>query len=265
MKKYLLSFVRFLGFFCAWLLVVALIPTPESQNPAVWRFWAEAFGFVETLFVTYLIWLLEKKQIRLHLWDNPGRSLVLGTAAGTVWLALPVILMLLAGNVRFVGVNSVPMLPLWLGSVLLNVVMQELLVRGYLYQMLRQRHNTAGAVVFTGILFTLLHPGAFEAGVIPVLNVFTTSLLMSAALEYTGSLIAPTVMHFLWNAVSSMVLGLGNGPSDYPVLMNAVFSGNTLLSGGDCKIEGSLFTLAVNVVLLLAFALGIRKQKDRRV
>lgn len=215
--------------------------------------------------VTYIIWLLEKKKIRLHLWDHAPKGLVLGTAAGTAWLALPVILMLLAGNVQFVGVNSVSMLPLWLGSVLLNVVMQELLVRGYLYQMLRQRHNTAAAVVITGILFTLLHPGAFEAGVIPVLNVFTTSLLMSAVLEYTGSLVAPAVMHFLWNAVSSMVLGLGNGPSDYPVLMNAVFSGNVLLSGGDCKIEGSIFTLLVNVFFILAFGVGIKKQKARRV
>lgn len=29
----------------------------------------------------------------------------------------------------------------------LNVVMQELLVRGYLYRMIRQKHNTAAAVL----------------------------------------------------------------------------------------------------------------------
>lgn len=50
----------------------------------------------------------------------------------------------------------------------------------------------------TTILFTALHGGAFEAGVIPVLNVLTMNLLMTAVLEYSGSIIAPIIMHFLW-------------------------------------------------------------------
>lgn len=81
----------------------------------------------------------------------------------------------------------------------LNVVMQELLVRGYLYRMIGQKHNTAAAVIVTTVLFTACHGGAFEAGLVPVLNVVTMSLLMTAALEYSGSIIAPTTMHFLWN------------------------------------------------------------------
>ena len=82
--------------------------------------------------------------------------------------------------------------------------MQELLVRGYLYQMLKQRHNAAAAAIATTALFTALHGGALEAGVIPVLNVLTMSLLMTVVLEYSGSIIAPVVMHFLWNGFGAL-------------------------------------------------------------
>ena len=62
----------------------------------------------------------------------------------------------------------------------LNVIMQELLVRGYLYQMLKQKHNI----------------------------------------------------------------------------------GNEILSGGACKIEGSIFVLIVNIVLTVLFVLLNSKKKS---
>lgn len=162
--------------------------------------------------------------------------------------------------IHFKGVYSVEMLPVWMLAVFLNVIMQELLVRGYLYQMIKQKHNVIAATVITTSLFTLLHGGAFEAGVIPVLNVLTMSLLMTIVLEYTGSIIAPVMMHFVWNGIGALVLGGVSLADDYPHLLNMTFSGNALLSGGICKIEGSVFVLFVNVILLVAFAILKKKQ-----
>ena len=88
------------------------------------------------------------------------------------------------------------MLWLWLFAAFLNTVMQEMLVRGYLYQMIKSNSNIAAAIIVSTGLFTFAHGGAFEAGILPVLNVITMSLFMTAVLEYTGSLIAPIVIHF---------------------------------------------------------------------
>lgn len=143
----------------------------------------------------------------------------------------------------------------------MNVVMQELLVRGYLYRMIRQKHNTAAAVIVTTVLFTACHGGAFEAGLVPVLNVVTMSLLMTAALEYSGSIIAPTTMHFLWNGVGALVLGGVSLAEDYLHIFVTSFSGAPLLSGGACKIEGSLIVLLVNVSLMAVFAVLQRRRK----
>ncbi|MCI9077222.1 MAG: CPBP family intramembrane metalloprotease, partial [Dorea sp.] len=130
----------------------------------------------------------------------------------------------------------------------------------YLYQMLKQKHNIIVAAIVTTILFTALHGGAFEAGIIPVLNVLTMSLLMIVVLEYSGSIIAPIIMHFLWNGIGALVLGGVSLADDYPNLFVTTFTGSDILSGGICKIEGSIIVLIVNVILI-AFFIFIQKKK----
>lgn len=106
-----------------------------------------------------------------------------------------------------------------------------------------------------------MHGGAFEAGIIPVLNVLTMSLLMTVVLEYTQSLLTPIIMHFLWNSVGAIVLGGVSLADDYPNLLTATFSGNALLSGGIYKMEGSIIVSFVNIVLICLFVFLLIKQK----
>ena len=127
--------------------------------------------------------------------------------------------------------------------------MQEVLVRGYLYQMIKNNYNIVVAVLISTGLFTFAHGGAFEAGILPVLNVITMSLFVTAVLEYTESLVAPIVIHFLWNGVGAIILGGVSLAEDYPHLFNMVISGNSILSGGSCKIEGSIVVLFMNLIL----------------
>lgn len=261
MKKLAGTMLKCVGFFICWAMFVAALPMPEIESPAVWRLWAEIVPLAAIVMFTFLFWLIEKKSVKLHLWDNPRKGILIGTAAGIVWLGSTVAIMLLANIITFEGSNPVPMLGVWFLAAFLNVIMQELLVRGYLYQMLKQKYNGIAAVIVTTALFTLLHGGAFEAGVIPVLNVLTMSLLMTAVLEYTGSLIAPSIMHFLWNGIGALILGGVSLAEDYPHLLNMAFSENVILSGGACKMEGSIIVLLVNSSLLSIFLFLQKKQE----
>ena len=197
--------------------------------------------------------MIERKNVELHLFDNPVKGMVLGVITGIVWLAVPVLVMYIAKIIHFDGTNSIKLFPVWLSAAFLNVIMQELLVRGYLYQMIKQKHNIVAATIVVTVLFTALHGGAFEAGVVPVLNVLTMSLLMTVVLEYSGSIIAPTIMHFLWNGIGALVLGGVSLADDYPNLLITSFTGNEILSGGVCKIEGSIIVLFVNMILIFLF------------
>lgn len=253
MKKAVITGIKFTGFFLGWAIAVSVLPLPASENPAIWRLWAEILPLLAIIAFTIAFWLMERGQIKLCLLDNWAKGTALGAAAGSVWLAAPVFVMCLTGTLHFDGRRSIPLFAVWTLAAFLNVVMQELLVRGYLYQMLKQRHNTAAAAIATTALFTALHGGALEAGVIPVLNVLTMSLLMTVVLEYSGSIIAPVVMHFLWNGIGALVLGGVSLADDYPSLLITSFTGNEILSGGPCRMEGSVVVLAVNVIFIVFF------------
>jgi len=187
---------------------------------------------------TIIFWLIDKRKIRLHLIGKPVYNSVLGCITGTIWL--------------------------WLFSAFINSVMQEVLVRGYLYQMIKNNYNIVAAVIVSTGLFTFAHGGAFEAGILPVLNIITMSLFVTAVLEYTESLIAPIVIHFLWNGVGAIILGGVSLAEDYPHMFNMVISGNSILSGDNCKIGGSIVVLLVNLILMFGFVMA-KKKRDKNL
>ena len=260
MKKITITIAKFLEFFLGWAILTSILPLSSSGNPAIWRLWAEIMPLLAIIAFTLIFWLIERKNVELHLFDNSVKGMVLGVITGIVWLAVPVLVMYIAKIIHFDGINSIKLFPVWLLAVFLNVIMQELLVRGYLYQMIKQKHNIVAATIVTTALFTALHGGAFEAGVVPVLNVLTMSLFMTVVLEYSGSIIAPTIMHFLWNGIGALVLGGVSLADDYPNLLITTFTGNEALSGGVCKIEGSIVVLFVNVILIVLFMFLKNKQ-----
>ena len=211
---------KILIFFIGWAVFTAILIPPSLDNPAIWRAWAEIIPLVIIIVFTLLFWMIEKRKINILLFNNPLKSIGIGIATGCMWLGGTVLIMYLLGNINFRGSNQIPLLGIWFGSVLMNTVMQELLVRGYTYQLIKQKYNIILSTIVTTGLFTLMHGGAFEAGIIPVLNVLTMSLFMTVVLEYTDSLLAPIMIHFVWNAIGSLVLGGVSLADDYPHVFN---------------------------------------------
>ena len=259
MKRIVITFIECICFFLGWAILSSVLPLSNSDNPALWRLWAEITPLLSIITFTFIFWIAEKKAIKLHLFNNPVKGVLIGIITGILWLGIPIVIMKLMKVIEFSGKNDIPLFFIWILAAFLNVIMQELLVRGWLYQVLKQKYNIAVSTIVTSALFTLLHGGAFEAGMVPVVNVLTMSLLMTVILEYSGSLIAPTIMHFMWNGIGALVLGGVSLADDYPHLLNMIFSGSKLLSGGECKIEGSIVVLVVNVMLLAVF-IGLQRK-----
>lgn len=262
-EKIAITIIKFIVFFLGWAILTSVLPLSSSENPAIWRLWAEITPLLAIIAFTLIFWLIEKRNVELHLFDNPVKGMVLGAMTGIVWLAISTLIMYIAKVIHFDRIISINLFPIWVLAAFLNVFMQELLVRGYLYQMIKQKHNIVAATIVTTALFTVLHGGAFEAGVVPVLNVVTMSLLMTVVLEYSGSIIAPTIMHFLWNGIGALVLGCVSLADDYPSLLITTFTGNEILSGGACKIEGSIIVLFINIILIALFMFLKNKQKAK--
>jgi membrane protease YdiL (CAAX protease family) len=264
-KKILITTGKILLFFIGWslLTVPAFLLVPDTLSGAAWRFLSEMFPFLSIVGFTVLFWLFEKKRIKLCIVTYPVKNIVIGVLAGIIWIGAAAGILMISGTMKIVAYNSVPMLWLWIISVFINAAMQELLVRGYLYQMLKTDYNVFAAAAVTTALFTLMHGGAFEAGIIPVMNVLTMSVLMTVVMEYTQSLIAPVIMHFIWNCAGAVILGGVNLADDYPSLCTSEFTGNELITGGAPKIEGSIVVLVLNILLISGFVFLSEKKKAK--
>lgn len=260
MKKLLITILKIVVFFIGWAVLSGIIDIP-SDNPAIWRFFAELIPLTVMILFTVVFWLIEKKTVSIPIKENLGKGTLAGIAIGIIWIGAASSILIFSKQLEITGKNEVSFLWLWILSAFLNVIMQELLVRGYIYQILKERYNLPAAVIVTTAIFTFMHGGAFEAGVIPVINVVTMCLFTTALYESEKTILAPIMAHSIWNIIGALILGGVSLADDYPSILTMTASANKLLSGGAYKIEASIVVTILNVVLMGIFYIRYRKTK----
>lgn len=260
MKKTAVITIKILTFFIGWALLSGIIDIP-SDNPVTWRLLAEMLPFAVVVCFTIIFLVLEKGEVRIPVIKNCGKGFLVGTILGVFWIGVSAGFLLLSHHLIVVEKNEVKQIWIWIFAAFINGIMQELLVRGYIYQLLKAQYNMIVAMVVTTAIFTFLHGGAFEAGIIPVINVITMSLFVTALYELERTIIAPIMAHAIWNITGAIILGGVSLADDYPSIYNLTASGNTLVSGGDYMIEASLVVTVLNI--LLTFLLLYRFRNNR--
>lgn len=250
MKRALICIVKIISIFLLWALSINLFPDINSDNAAVKRLWWELTPLLSIIVFTFIYTkLLENGRLNICFFNNAGRAVTIGALLGAIWIFSSISILYAMGVLSFDGINNVPNTAIWLLAVFLNAAMQEILVRGYMYQLIKREYNIMTSALITTALFTALHGGAFEAGITAVLNVFTMSLLVTLLFEYTQSLLAPVTAHFIWNGAGCILFGAVSLADDYPFALNCTFTGNPIISGGIYKLEGSIVTLIINTLL----------------
>ena len=92
-------------------------------------------------------------------------------------------------------------LPIILLAVVIAPVAEELAFRGYLYGVMRRYFGALPALVFTGVLFAIIH-----LNVPTLFPLFVLSCLFTVSYEVTGSLLVPMTMHALFNTVNLVAI-----------------------------------------------------------
>ena len=252
MKKLLITVLKIVIFFTGWAVLSGVIEIP-SDDPALWRFFAELIPFAVMILFTLIFWLIEKRTVNIPIKENAVKGTLTGIVTGIVWIGAAASILIFSKQLEITGKNEVSRLWLWILSAFLNVIMQELLVRGYIYQLLKDRYGLPAAVIVTTAIFTFMHGGAFEAGVIPVINVVTMCLFTTALYEAEKTLLAPIMAHSVWNIIGAIILGGVSLADDYPSILTMTAPGNDLLSGGAYLIEASIVVTILNVILMVIF------------
>lgn len=262
MKKAIITVIKILIFFIGWAILSGIIEIP-SDDPAIWRLWAEIIPFIVISVFTLIFLIIEKGEVKIPVIKNICKGAVIGVIVGILWLGLSSVLLFASHHLVLSSEkNSIQKIGIWILAAFINVIMQELLVRGYIYQLLKTKYNLTTAVIVTTLLFTLMHGGAFEAGIIPVINVVTMYLFTTALYESEKTIAAPIMAHSVWNIIGSVMLGEVSLADDYPNIYSVSASDNIILSGGEYKIEASIVVTVINIMLMALFCYRCKRQQD---
>jgi membrane protease YdiL (CAAX protease family) len=265
MKKHEYIIIKCAGFFVFWLVLISILGyLPVSKvienNSSLLRFYYELLPLIVTIFSTFIfVKYISKNDIKIKLTNRPINEILMGILTGTVWICSIIGTLFLLKVLTIDNYNYVPNLLIWIAALLLNTIMQEYLVRGYVFSALSNQYTTVIAVVVTTVFFLLLHGGIFEAGIVAILNIISTSILFSLLLIYYKGLLVPIIVHFIWNLVGGIIVHGINLAEDYPSIFNITLTGNILLTGGVARIEGSVIVLVINIVIIGIFAFLLRK------
>lgn len=158
------------------------------------------------LITCVFVLVVEKKSISVSIVRNPVRNTTFGLMLVFIWLGILILSLVFIGRINLGEKNNITNLWIWFIMVMFNVVMQEYLVRGYLFSLIKRDFNTAISILITTIIFTAMHGGAFESGTITILNIIVMSVFVSLLLIYSGSLFASIIAHFLWYGIGGPCL-----------------------------------------------------------
>ena len=122
---------------------------------------------------------------------------------------------------------------------------EELLLRGYIFSVLRRAAGWRTALVVTSVVFGFMHAWNPGADAESVLAVIVAGFFLGVILLATRSLYAAGAAHLLWNWVMAVVLhievsGLASPKPDY----RTVETGPDWLTGGPWGPEGGLAAVA---------------------
>jgi membrane protease YdiL (CAAX protease family) len=268
---------RILLFIVALFIAVALAITLEAfldsaalaagYRPLVSE-WGFALGAIIAT-AAMLFWLEHKS------WDYVGldsRAATPGliaryTVLGVLAIAIPSLLLMAIGQLR-----AVPAAPgswwaatgLTLANLLPAAAGEELLLRGYIFAVLREAIGWRWTLIATSIVFGLFHVPNPGADAESVLLVMLAGFFLGAVLLATRSLYAAIAAHFGWNW--AMAAGLHTPVSGIPVLApdyRVIDAGPDWLTGGGWGPEGGLAAaVSMFVVVVYIYARHLRRMEQ---
>ncbi len=201
------------------------------------------YGYVILIGIMILYWkLFQKKTVaQLGFTKNAGTYFI-GVLAGLVLIIVSVVLVVLSGTITcnglFDDINGIYIL-LMLGGFICQGAMEEVLCRGVVLQLLKDRTAIPVAVGISTTLFIIPHLSNFvgdDVGIIffAVVNLILISLVFSFLTFSFKSIWAACGFHSIWNFILYNIFGLNLSGNDK--MTAAVFDmrsvGSNILNGG---------------------------------
>ena len=144
-----------------------------------------------------------------------------------------------------------------------NTVMQEVVVRGYVQQTIQKQFGVVNGVIFSALFFLVLHLGAIQGAILPMISIFAAGILLGTAYAVTGNLWLPIALHFGWNFLQGPVLGeTVSGRAGGAGWRLFHLAGPAFMTGGKFGIEGGLIAIIVTILGTPIVLMVYRNRRD---
>ncbi|MCX7709761.1 MAG: CPBP family intramembrane metalloprotease [Clostridia bacterium] len=207
-----------------------------------------------TFFVLKVVDKKKAKDIGLASYKEYHKDFLTGLVMGTVSLTVIFFALLAYGAYSLENSLSQPNIT---GDIITSLVLyifvgfaEEIFGRGYCMTVLWQTGNKWIVVIVSSILFSLLHGGNPNVGIVALINTFLVGVLFAYMFLKTKSIWLPIGFHIAWNFFQGPVYGFavsgGEGTSVYKVKLIK----DNLVTGGAYGPEAGLIGTAL---ILLGF------------
>lgn len=188
------------------------------------------------------------------LFDNYARKhILLGFILGLVPMLLFLLLFFLWGvDVRLNNYLSLQNFFNLLIVVFCYATLEELFVRGIIFQALVERFGNIMPTVLLGLLFAYFHFIFSEILILAFINLFLASIVFSIMYLKTKSLFLPISFHFFWNIfqIALLDLPISGNYMDFHLFSFNNYDVPKILFGGSFGVEGGLITSAFLIVII---------------
>jgi uncharacterized protein len=257
---------KVLLFFIIWASLLAVVFVPMSSTLLIWektqpvlaRLYPDLVSLMTIVVATWFIFrFIDKREFYSILFSSKYlvRDFSLGLSIGTAWLGISLVIAALAGWLRYESSFTISWASLYIAgvAVLLNILTQQLLLNGYIFQTIKSHTSPVVAVVVSAIMFSGYHFGAFNGMWLPAVNVFLAGILFCLSYLVSGNLWFPVGIHFAWNFLLGPALGLTVSGTNRLGSGWQIFSlhGPAAFTGSSFGLEGGVIVTSVTAVFLL--------------
>ncbi len=139
---------------------------------------------------------------------------------------------------------------------------EEILFRGYVLKNFLSSMHSSLALVLSAVLFSLMHGFNPNMDWFSFLDLFVAGILLGISYVYTRNLWFPIALHFSWNFFQTL-FGFNVSGQDFYSLIEFKISQKNILNGGDFGFEGSVFSIIIQVMLIITIIIYYQNKKTR--
>ncbi len=226
------------------------------------------FGFIGTFL---LIWFLMKfidkeKFINLGFQiTNRIKDISFGIILGCLIMGVGLLTLLEFNEVQLLNTNfSIKEILLAILVYTMVAITEEVLFRGYILRNFMEFFNKFISLLASSLLFAIAHSANPNIDWFSFLDLFLAGILLGISYIYTKNLWFPIALHFSWNLFQTL-FGFNVSGQDFYSLIEFKITDKNLLNGGDFGFEGSIFSVIVQVLLIVAIWFYYERIKPKKL